>query len=88
LGATFALVELRIVLREVLRRVELDTTTAPGERQRVKAVILVPHRGARIRVKAIHPAASAGPTGASEATGEIYNAAEAKCPVAQRGSAS
>jgi cytochrome P450 len=54
LGATFALAEMRIVLREVLRRVELATTTAPDERQRVKAVILVPHRGARITVRAIH----------------------------------
>jgi cytochrome P450 len=54
LGATFALAEMRIVLREVLRRVELATTTADDERQRVKAVILVPHRGARITVKATH----------------------------------
>jgi cytochrome P450 len=52
LGATFALVEMKVVLREILRRVELATTTAPDERQRVKAVILVPHRGARITVKA------------------------------------
>lgn len=51
LGATFALAEQRIVVREVLRRVELATTDAPGERQRVKAVILVPHRGARITVR-------------------------------------
>ena len=31
LGATFAMVEMRVVLREILRRVELATTTAPGE---------------------------------------------------------
>ena len=49
LGATFALVEMKVVLREVLRRVELCTTTAASERQKVKHVILVPHRGARIR---------------------------------------
>lgn len=53
LGATFAMVEMRVVLREVLRRVELDTTIAAGERQKVKHVILVPHRGARIRVRAV-----------------------------------
>ncbi|MGX9789672.1 cytochrome P450 [Mycobacterium sp. MMS18-G62] len=53
LGATFAMVEMRVVLREILRRVELATTTAAGERQKVKQVILVPHRGARIRVKAM-----------------------------------
>jgi len=52
LGATFAMVEMRVVLREILRRVELATTTAPGERQRVKHVILVPRGGGRIRVRA------------------------------------
>ena len=53
LSATFAMVEMRVVLREVLRRGELCTTTAADERQRVKHVTLVPHRGARIRVRAI-----------------------------------
>jgi cytochrome P450 len=50
LGATFANVEMRLVLREVLRRVELETTTASSERQKVRHVILEPHRGGRIRV--------------------------------------
>jgi hypothetical protein len=58
LGATFALVEMKVVLREVLRRVDLATTTATAEGQRVKHVILVPHRGARIQVTAIHDVAS------------------------------
>jgi cytochrome P450 len=53
LGATFAMVEMRVVLREILRRVSLETTTAAGERQKVKQVILIPHRGARIRVQAM-----------------------------------
>ena len=52
LGATFAQVEMRMVLREVLRRVELAPTTARSERQRAKRITLVPHRGARIRVRA------------------------------------
>jgi cytochrome P450 len=52
LGATFAMVEMRVVLREILRRVELATTTAPGENQRVKHVIMVPRNGGRIRVRA------------------------------------
>lgn len=51
LGATFALAEMRIVLREVLRRVDLATTTARGETQRIKAVIMVPHRGGRVTVR-------------------------------------
>jgi cytochrome P450 len=52
LGAAFATEEMRVVLREVLRRVDLETTTAPAERQKVRHVILEPHRGARIRVRA------------------------------------
>lgn len=52
LGATFAMVEFKVVLREILRRVELETTTARGEHRRLKHVIFVPHRGARIRVRA------------------------------------
>lgn len=55
LGATFALTEMRVVLREILLAVELDTTTARGERQHVKHVILAPARGARIRVRARRP---------------------------------
>lgn len=47
------MVEMRVVLREILRRVELSASTAAGERQRLKHVILVPHHGARIRVNAI-----------------------------------
>ena len=53
LGATFAMLEMRVVLREILRRVELSTTTAAGERQKLKHVILVPHRGAQIDVRGI-----------------------------------
>ncbi len=64
LGATFAMVEMRVVLREVLRRVELCTTAAAGERQKVKHVILVPHRGARIRVRAIRDVPTAAPAAA------------------------
>lgn len=58
LGANFAVVEMAVVLREVLRRVDLDSTAACGERRRVKGVILVPHRGARVRVRAVRPAAA------------------------------
>jgi cytochrome P450 len=61
LGATFAMVELRVVLREILRRVELNTTTAAGERQRLKHVIFIPHRGARVSVRARKPVGSAAP---------------------------
>lgn len=56
LGANFALVEMAVVLREVLRRVDLDPTRAAAERPRVKGVILIPHRGARIRARAVHAA--------------------------------
>jgi cytochrome P450 len=56
LGATFAMVEMRVVLGEILRRVELATTTAPGETQWVKHVIMVPRNGGCIRVRAFRPA--------------------------------
>ena len=62
LGATFAMVEMRVVLREILRRVELRTTAAPDERQRVKHVILVPHRGAQIHVESVRSPVPAPPT--------------------------
>ncbi|MGZ4563286.1 MAG: cytochrome P450 [Mycobacterium sp.] len=61
LGAGFATVEMRVVLREILRRAELNTTTAAGERQKLKFVVLVPYRGARIRVRAIRDVPAAAP---------------------------
>ncbi|ALR13622.1 cytochrome P450 [Mycobacteroides saopaulense] len=74
LGATFAMVEIRVVLREILRRVELDTTTAPDEKQQAKHVTFVPHRGGVIRVRtvrdcppAIAPTCPAGAQGAARA---------------------
>jgi cytochrome P450 len=67
LGAGFATVEMRVVLREILRRAELSVTSAADERQKLKFVVLVPHRGARIRVRAIRviPAALPAATQAS-----------------------
>lgn len=59
LGANFALVEMAVVLGEVLRRVDLHTSTARAERPRVKGVILIPHRGARIRTRAVDTLADA-----------------------------
>lgn len=56
LGATFAMVELRVVLREILCRADLFATSAADERQRVKHVTLVPHRGARICVRGLRQA--------------------------------
>ena len=52
LGAGFAMVEMRIVLREILRRVELSTTSEPGEKTRLKHVIMTPQRGGKITVRA------------------------------------
>jgi cytochrome P450 len=59
IGATFSTVEMRVVLREILRRVELCTTTEPDEKQKSKHVTFVPHRGARIRVRALRDVAAA-----------------------------
>lgn len=51
LGATFAQIEMRTVLREVLRRVELVPTTAPDEAIKVRHVTLVPRRGAMVNIR-------------------------------------
>ncbi|CAN3127105.1 cytochrome P450 [Mycobacterium sp. smrl_JER01] len=64
LGATFAMVEFTVVLREILRRVELQTTTARDERRRLKHVIFVPHRGAQIQVRARRVVDAPGPVAA------------------------
>ena len=50
LGAAFAATELRVVLAEILRRVDLSTTSERGERPRMRHVTLTPHRGGRVRV--------------------------------------
>jgi cytochrome P450 len=52
LGAAFATLEMKTVLRTVLSRRELGTTTAPGERARIKHITHVPARGARIALRA------------------------------------
>lgn len=59
LGAMFATVEMRVVLREILRRVELKLTTADDEKQKLKHVTFVPHRGARIEVLGVRKVAPA-----------------------------
>ena len=69
LGATFAMVELRVVLREILCRVDLFTTTAADERQQVKHVTLVPDRGARVCVRALQEAPSGAVASRSAAGG-------------------
>lgn len=51
LGAAFAQVEMRTVLREVLRRVELAVTTTPDEPVRARHVTMVPRQGALVTVR-------------------------------------
>ena len=51
LGAAFALTEMRVVLSEVLTRVELATTTRRSERTRVRHVTLTPNRGSIVSVR-------------------------------------
>jgi cytochrome P450 family 135 len=51
LGATFAQVEMRTVLREILCKVELAATTAPDEPVRARHVTMVPRQGALVTVR-------------------------------------
>lgn len=64
LGAAFASTEMRVVLREVLRQVDLATTAARGEPAKMRHVTLVPARGAQVtvrsRVAATAPASGRG----------------------------
>jgi cytochrome P450 family 135 len=48
IGASFAQVEMRVVLREVLRRVRLRPTSRRPERAQVRHVTVVPARGCRV----------------------------------------
>ena len=60
-GALLAMLEMRIVLRELLCRVDFNLTESGGERQRVKHFALVPHRGVRISVGSVRPGGGARP---------------------------
>jgi cytochrome P450 len=51
LGAAFAQLEMRIVLREVLRRVELRPVVRRGEPERVRHITSIPAFGALARVR-------------------------------------
>jgi cytochrome P450 len=75
LGATFAMVELRVVLREILRRVDLSTTTAADERQKVRHVTLVPQRGARVCVGAFRDVPSVSSVAAERPTCPAHDTA-------------
>ncbi len=57
IGATFALIEARIVLRTLLRHAELLPTRERSERIGRRNVTIVPARGARITLKKLPPAA-------------------------------
>jgi cytochrome P450 len=62
IGASFAQVEMRVVLREVLRRVRLRAPSARDERAQVRHVTVVPARGCRVVVEErLTPAEPAAP---------------------------
>lgn len=50
LGAAFANMEMDVVLRTVLRRFDLETTTAPAERWHCRGVAYIPKNGGRVTV--------------------------------------
>lgn len=52
IGATFAMMEMRIVLGEVLRAVSLHSTAEADEKPKLMHTVLVPSRGGRIVVDA------------------------------------
>jgi cytochrome P450 len=52
LGASFATLEMKVVLQEVLRRVSLRASQAPSERTRRRAIVLAPAAGGALTVSA------------------------------------
>jgi cytochrome P450 len=66
IGASFAQVEMRVVLREVLRRVRLRADSPRPERPQVRHVTVVPSRGCRVVVeeRLPEPAAATEPAAA------------------------
>ena len=50
IGASFAQVEMRVVIREVLRRVTLRAVSERPERPKIRHVTVVPSRGCRVLV--------------------------------------
>ena len=59
LGASFALFEMRVVLRELVRRLELRATDARPERVARRAITLVPERGGEVVVERVSRPAAA-----------------------------
>jgi cytochrome P450 len=58
LGASFAMLEMRVVLRELLATCDLDPIAAPIERARRRSITVSPQRGATVTLRA---RAAAGP---------------------------
>jgi cytochrome P450 len=50
LGASFALFEMKVILGEIVAAMDLQTTTAPGERMRTRAITRTPGGQAQIVV--------------------------------------
>jgi cytochrome P450 family 135 len=87
IGAAFAQVEMRVVLREVLRRVRLRADSTRAERPQIRHVTVVPSRGCRVVVEERLPVRD-GVTGLVEAelaaTGKDERGQPAKALVADR----
>ena len=75
LGAAFAATEMRVVLGELLRRVDLQVTDEPGEKVKLRHVTLVPRDGARVRI-ASRVAAGVGATARSLSDATVAGPAE------------
>jgi cytochrome P450 len=55
IGAAFATLEMKVVLREVLDRVELASTGDSGERSVMRGVVMQPSRGGEVVVRSRRP---------------------------------
>jgi cytochrome P450 len=69
IGAAFATLEMKVVLREVLARVELAPSRRADERTRVSGVMMLPARGGEVVVRGRRAPATAEPVLTSAAAG-------------------
>jgi cytochrome P450 len=63
LGASLAMTEMRTVISTILRHVRLELPSAAAEGVRPKGPMLVPRRGAEVRIAGNHLLAAGAPTG-------------------------
>ncbi len=70
IGASFALLEMKVVLRAVFERCTVDPVGARPEVARRRSITISPSRGAHVVLRQREPSAAGDPSGEAEAASE------------------